>query len=141
MKHLHEAVEHGWKVVHHEVSAEKDGTVYRGALDRVLARVAEHQANEDYARADAARRNAQHEEIDRLVRRFKLQLSEHEDLWSQYKNGSGYGRRKSLDEATAILEKVNTTLGQVLDFPRDVLLKNEAFGRIRGAAKESTSQE
>jgi hypothetical protein len=141
MKHLDEAAERGWSIVHHEVSAEKDGNIFKGSPEDVLARVTRFQAHGDYAQAiaEAAQRKTQHEEIDRLLRRVKLQAEEYTRQFDDYKKrcSDRSDRRAhaagllSLRKATDALVLIGQTFEQVLGFPRDVLLENEQHCAVR----------
>jgi hypothetical protein len=122
---INEAAERGWKIVTHEVSAEKDGHVFKGEPEDVLARVERFDEHGDRARAatEVAQRARQHEEINLLLKRLSAVGTEYLAI----------AQRSNAQQVKQQLEQMVLLWREVLEFPSDVLLENERFVALRDA--------
>jgi hypothetical protein len=137
-----QAMDRGWEIVTHEISAEKDAHVFKGRPEDVLARIERFEEHGDFvqAAAEAAERKAQQESINRLMRRLRTQAEEYLRESAPYRaNRDSSDTRaraiamRSLERGNEMLPKMIETLQQVLDHPREALLENEAFQAMRAA--------
>jgi hypothetical protein len=133
-----QAAARGWEFITHEISAEKQGHVYKGRPEDVLARVERFEEHGDFARvhAEARERQEQHEQIDRLFAKLTGAAGEYLLQWAAYqqrRESKIHSALLSLDMATEWLVKLNQLWGELLVFPAEVLLENGRFLALREA--------
>jgi hypothetical protein len=133
---MNKAAERGWKMVTHEVSAEKSGHVFKGRPEDVLARVERFEEHGDFVRvhAEARERQEQHEQINRLFKKLSAGAGEYLvqlGAYEQRRESNLHAALNSLDRATEQLERMHQLWHEVLDFTSEVLLENERFLALR----------